>query len=179
MWLVEGLPPPTMVCLRSQRQCMDQAVIVFPLRSATPVAPDEEVLLIRKKRGLGAGLYNGPGGKVEPDESPSDAAVRETREEVRLNIGSLDRRARLEFYFGDEPLFECFAYTTTEFSGEAAETPEADPVWTQRSKIPYDDMWEDDQHWLPHVLDGQSIEGVFEFDAEGDELESWTVEAVS
>ncbi|USZ75295.1 NUDIX domain-containing protein [Halorussus vallis] len=31
---------------------------------------DEEVLLIRKKRGLGEGLYVGPGGKVEDGETP-------------------------------------------------------------------------------------------------------------
>lgn len=155
---------------------MDKAVITFPLRSDTPVAADEEVLLIRKKRGLGAGLYNGPGGKVEPDETPRDAAIRETNEEVRLNVHSLDQRARLEFYFGEEPLFECFAYTTTDFSGDATETPEADPVWTQRSAIPYDEMWEDDKHWLPHVLDGDAVEGRFEFDADGETLESWSIE---
>ncbi len=29
----------------------------------------EEVLLIRKKRGLGAGKINGPGGKIDPGET--------------------------------------------------------------------------------------------------------------
>ena len=37
----------------------------------------EEVLLIHKKTGLGAGKINGPGGKLEPGESPLDAARRE------------------------------------------------------------------------------------------------------
>ena len=31
---------------------------------------DSRVLLIRKKRGLGAGNINGPGGKLDPGETP-------------------------------------------------------------------------------------------------------------
>jgi len=41
-----------------------------------------EVLLIRKKRGLGTGYYNGVGGKVKPGETPEQAAAREMAEEV-------------------------------------------------------------------------------------------------
>ncbi|HYF35152.1 MAG TPA: NUDIX domain-containing protein, partial [Prosthecobacter sp.] len=36
----------------------------------------DEVLLIRKKRGLGAGKINGPGGKIDPGESSIECAVR-------------------------------------------------------------------------------------------------------
>lgn len=32
-----------------------------------------EILLIEKKRGHGAGKVNGPGGKIDPGESPSNA----------------------------------------------------------------------------------------------------------
>jgi 8-oxo-dGTP diphosphatase len=35
-----------------------------------------EVLLIRKKRGLGAGKINGPGGKMDPGETSVQCAVR-------------------------------------------------------------------------------------------------------
>ena len=44
----------------------------------------EEILLIRKLRGIGAGKVNGPGGKIDPGESPLEAAVRETREELHV-----------------------------------------------------------------------------------------------
>ena len=36
---------------------------------------DDQVLLIRKKRGLGAGKFNGPGGRIEPGETPLQAAI--------------------------------------------------------------------------------------------------------
>src|SRR5690606_35719932 len=45
-----------------------------------------EVLLGRKKFGLGEGNLVGPGGKLDPGESPADAAVREVFEEVSISI---------------------------------------------------------------------------------------------
>jgi len=154
---------------------MDEAVICFPIRADLPLAPVDELLLISKKTGLGAGLYNGPGGKVESDESPRTAAIRETREEVGLDVHDPDRRAELEFYFGEDPLFRCHVYVATAFSGSATESREAVPEWRRRDAIPYDEMWEDDRLWLPEVLDGAFVEGVFEFDADGDELLAWDV----
>ena len=47
---------------------------------------DGSVLLIEKKRGLGAGLVNAPGGHIEADETAAEAAVRETSEETGLTV---------------------------------------------------------------------------------------------
>ena len=47
---------------------------------------DGQVLLIRKKRGLGAGKINGPGGKIDPGETPEQCAVRETQEELGITV---------------------------------------------------------------------------------------------
>lgn len=44
------------------------------------------VLLMRKKRGHGAGRINAPGGKLEPGETPLECAIRETREETGLIV---------------------------------------------------------------------------------------------
>ena len=46
--------------------------------------PRGRVLLIRKKRGLGAGKINGPGGKIDPGEDAITAALREAEEELAL-----------------------------------------------------------------------------------------------
>ncbi len=48
-----------------------------------------KVLLGMKKRGFGAGRFNGFGGKVENGESIEEAAKREVVEEVGLNVKSL------------------------------------------------------------------------------------------
>ena len=52
------------------------------LSSLVFILKDNEVLLIRKKTGLGAGKVNAPGGKLEVDESAEAAAIREVMEEV-------------------------------------------------------------------------------------------------
>ena len=37
------------------------------------IVKDGRILLIEKKRGLGAGKINGPGGKIDPGETPQQA----------------------------------------------------------------------------------------------------------
>lgn len=148
----------------------DDAVICYPLRGTLPLAPADELLMIEKRRGLGAGLYNGPGGKVEPGETPMAAAVRETREETGVAVADLDKRGEFDFYFGDGHVFCCHVYVARDVQGDPQDTPEAFPEWRARRDVPYDRMWEDDELWLPHVLDGDTIRGVFYFDADGDEM---------
>ena len=45
---------------------------------------DDKVLLIRKKRGLGAGKINAAGGRLEEDETELEGAVREMQEELLM-----------------------------------------------------------------------------------------------
>src|ERR1035441_3997329 len=44
------------------------------------VMREGQILLIRKKRGLGVGKINGPGGRLEKGETALDSAIRETQE---------------------------------------------------------------------------------------------------
>lgn len=124
----------------------------------------DEVLLIRKKRGIGAGKINAPGGKIEPGESAAEGAVRETEEEVGLRVSHLRQMGELHFQFTDGMALHCSVFHSTEFDGEAIETDEAIPLWTGIAAIPYDEMWEDDIHWLPQMLAGETFRGYFEFD---------------
>ncbi len=48
--------------------------------------------------------------------------------------------------------------------GEPTETEEAVPLWVDIGKIPYDEMWIDDQYWLPHLLVERRYDGRFIFD---------------
>jgi 8-oxo-dGTP diphosphatase len=148
----------------------DDATLCYPLAGGLPVAADDELLMIRKRRGLGADLYNAPGGKVEAGETPAESAVRETREETGVDVGEVEKRGEFDFFFGDDHVFCCHVYVAGDVSGDPEDTPEAFPEWRARSDIPYDEMWEDDELWLPHVLDGDTIRAVFYFDGDGDDL---------
>ena len=137
----------------------DHAVLCF-LRN------ENSILLIRKKVGLGAGKINGPGGRLKPGETPREAAVRETREEVGLLVSDLRRVGELSFIFLDGYSLHCTVFLTNSYSGSLRESPEAAPFWCPVAEIPYREMWEDDSLWLPRVLQGERIRGRFLFEDE-------------
>ena len=124
----------------------------------------DQVLLIRKKRGHGAGKINGPGGKVDQGETPLQAALRETREETGIEV----RHATLmaEFRFVDLIAEQWYGYVfiAEGWHGSLQETDEADPFWCPIAELPFAEMWEDDRFWLPRLLSGERLRGDFLFD---------------
>jgi 8-oxo-dGTP diphosphatase len=126
----------------------------------------EQLLLIRKKRGLGAGKINAPGGRLEPGETALQAAIRETQEEVGVTPRDLEKRGELFFQFADGYSLFCSVFLAHGCDGDLIETDEALPIWTHIDAIPFHEMWTDDAHWLPLVIDGKSFRGWFEFDNE-------------
>ena len=124
------------------------------------------MLLIRKKRGLGAGKINGPGGKIEPGETALESAIREAQEEIGVTPSELEERGLLHFQFTDGYSLRCTVFLARGFTGDPIETDEATPMWFDFDQIPYAEMWEDDQYWLPDVLAGRKFTAWFEFDGD-------------
>ncbi|MCP5842996.1 NUDIX domain-containing protein, partial [Klebsiella pneumoniae] len=58
---------------------------------------DDELLLAMKKRGFGAGKWNGVGGKIEAGETIEDALVRECQEEINVTPLNWQAVAELDF----------------------------------------------------------------------------------
>ncbi|RYD33920.1 MAG: 8-oxo-dGTP diphosphatase, partial [Verrucomicrobiaceae bacterium] len=105
------------------------------------VVKDGQVLLIRKKRGLGAGKINGPGGKVEPGETPLEGALRETEEELGIQPFGVREAGRLGFQFVDGMSLYVHVFHADGCAGEPQETAEAAPLWTPADSIPFEEMW--------------------------------------
>lgn len=124
------------------------------------------MLLIHKKRGLGAGKLNGPGGRIEPGETPAQAAVREVEEELRVTAHDVREAGELLFQFTDGYSIHGYVFTAAACSGTPQETEEAAPVWVDEDEIPYHRMWADDRIWLPLMLSGIRFVGRFLFDGE-------------
>ena len=138
---------------------VDLATLLF-------VIEGDRILLIRKKRGLGAGKINGPGGRLEPGETPLAAAIREVEEEVGVIPTDIRPGGLLSFQFIDGYSIHVHVFSATGFRGELRETDEAKPLWADLSDIPYPEMWSDDVLWLPLLLDGQGFAGRFVFDGD-------------
>jgi 8-oxo-dGTP diphosphatase len=72
----------------------------------------------------------------------------------------------LSFQFADGYSVHCTVFLARDLDGEPVETVEATPQWTPIAQIPYEEMWEDDQYWLPQMLAGERFEAWFEFDGD-------------
>lgn len=130
------------------------------------VVRDGQILLIHKKRGLGAGKVNGPGGRLDPGETPLECAIRETEEELCTTPIASCQLGVLRFQFVDGLSIHGYVFRASTCTHDPQETDEAVPLWTPANEIPFDRMWQDDRYWLPHLLAGIPFEGNFIFDGD-------------
>ena len=137
----------------------DSATLIFVIR-------DGQILLIRKKRGLGAGKVNGPGGRLEPGESPETGVARELLEELGVTATNSCRLGEHRFQFVDGYSIYVHVYRASGVRGTPVETDEAVPMWVDVDAIPFDEMWEDDRLWLPLLLEGKHFSGYWIFDGD-------------
>ena len=135
---------------------VDTATLLFVFR-------EEEVLLIRKRRGLGAGKINAPGGRVEKGETIEQAAVREVIEEVGVTPLAPEYKGENRFQFTDGYSLHIHIFTSTSFSGATKTTDEAIPIWYPTSAFPYEEMWVDDALWIPLMMRNEWFSGRFIF----------------
>lgn len=131
-----------------------------------------KVLLGMKKRGFGAGRWNGFGGKVEPGETIEGAARREIREEAEIEVNNIEKVGRIDFEFaGDPQILEVNIFRAGDFEGEPVEGEEMKPQWFHTDEIPFDQMWPDDKYWFPLFLAGKKFKGKFVFEGQDKILE--------
>lgn len=140
-------------------QAKERAVLTF-------VRDGGQLLVILKKRGLGKGKINGPGGRVEAGETWEQAAIRETREETGITPAGLEAVAELRFQFVDGYSLDVRVFTAATWSGALRACDEADPFWHPETLLPWHQMWADDGLWLLPVLAGAHVRAWFVFDGE-------------
>lgn len=140
-------------------QPQDRATLVFVIR-------DGLVLLIHKKRGLGAGKINAPGGRLLENETPAEGAMREIQEELSVKPHCVRPRGQLSFQFLDGYSIHAYVFDASDYDGVPTESDEAIPLWVPKDHLPYDQMWEDDRLWLPLLLEGRCFTGRFVFNGD-------------
>lgn len=134
------------------------------------------LLLGMKKRGFGAGRWNGFGGKLTEGETIEEAARREMREESGLEAVDLESVGLINFEFSAQggsasggQVLEVHIFRCEKFSGDLVESEEMKPQWFQEKDIPFGEMWPDDIYWVPLFLAGKKFKGRFLF-GEGDSI---------
>ena len=154
---------------------MRQATLCFPIRGDPP----HEILLGFKKVGLGATKYNGFGGKVEAGETVAMAALRELEDEcgVRAALDDLRPVGHLTFFFPAQPAWEqqVHVFLVSTWEGVPAESREMAPAWFAIDDIPFEQMWQDDAHWLPRVLAGECVRACFTFQSDNETIQEFEI----
>jgi len=134
------------------------ATLCFPITS-------EQILLGKKQKRLGAGFWNGFGGRVENNETIVEAVCRESEEECGLlpKREDLEYVARVLFKYREEN-WNVHIFFAREWTGKISESDEmGDLTWFLHKDIPYSEMWPSDREWLPQVLRGEKIKGSVSF----------------
>ena len=141
------------------------------IRATGILIEDGKILLVKQKVNPDR-EWSLPGGKVEVGESLEQALVREIKEETGLTILDPTEMGCIDFYFGEntEPNWVVYIFRVTDFTGELQPNDEGELRWWKIDEIPYDQMWQDDIHWLPRLIDGKKFSGAFWFNEEGTEL---------
>lgn len=142
----------------------------------------DNICIAMKKRGFGVGKWNGVGGKVREGETLEEAAIRELEEEIGIKTESahLNEVGNIKFHFVEKPDWNqhMYIFFVENWSGEPTESEEMSPKWHNKYELPYDDMWVDDIHWLPKVLEGKKIEGEFHFINNGADVQKFEIREI-
>ncbi|MFA7193415.1 MAG: NUDIX domain-containing protein [Candidatus Paceibacterota bacterium] len=145
-----------------------EATVCFLLRENNG---NTEVLLAKKANKIGAGCWNGYGGKPEPQDSDiDDTCVREMYEEsfVQIAKNDIEKVAVIKFINkidnADDFRMRVHFYICRKWQGEAVSTKEMPhPTWFPINNLPTGEMQNADLHFVPLILSGKKVIGEFHY----------------
>ncbi|MFL7793449.1 MAG: NUDIX domain-containing protein [Anaerolineae bacterium] len=153
----------------------EPTVLIYAMRDGKR---DGEVLLMHRKQEPNLGLWIAPGGKLDPGESPYEAARREFAEETGLEALHLQLRGLCTLVpLLKQHLWFIFIFVTTEFQGTLhADCDEGNLAWVSLEEyfttLPKPSA---DEIFAPRILTATDglFQAKFEYDAEVT-LVKWT-----
>lgn len=119
------------------------------------------VCLGMKKRGFAEGMWNGYGGKANPEETEIQAARRELKEESGVSVDeNLLEPSGVIQYTEPRGNWSVHLFVVSDYNGpEPQEMEEMKPQYWPVDHLPWEHMWENDKQWLPQLLEGKVISG--------------------
>src|ERR1700720_4210007 len=113
------------------------------------VDADGRILLAQRPAGKSmAGLWEFPGGKVEPGETPEAALARELEEELGIHAQIDGEITRYEYQYAGRPPILLIFYRVTTFAGEPRNLEFAQILWVAPEQLPDYDFLEGDAGFI-------------------------------
>ncbi len=94
---------------------------------------DEQVICTKYKIG-NVGYIDIPGGKIELDETPKQAAVREFKEETGIDISELEKLGKIIVEYPDR-IYNMEVFIATQYNGFPQEFDENESFWIPINKL--------------------------------------------
>lgn len=80
------------------------------------------------------GLWEFPGGKVEPDELPEQTLVRELQEELAIEITAYNTLFNFAYNYSDKSI-QFFVYRVSEYKGQEQGNENQEILWVDRDAL--------------------------------------------
>ncbi len=139
------------------------------------VVKDGKALFIRRSEKLEnfPGWLMLPGGKQEVDETPTQAAIRETWEETGIKVISPKLKVvATHNHFYRNRVYLVFIFQANEFSGELKESDEGTPIWIPLEEALKDPkLYPDLKRHIRLVLESDTDQVIFTYHKFNKDLE--------
>lgn len=126
---------------------MQREVRVFLFRDK-----NRHVLLGLRRHGAEAGKWSGLGGIIGPSENLKPAAYREVSAQTGVAVHLNKPLGEICFHYAGEEDHLVTVYGTDRARGQPARTSEVTPEWFHVKHIPYGQMLDHYEAWLPFVV---------------------------
>lgn len=150
-----------------------------------------EILMLYRNRNpevdIHSGKWNGLGGKLEPGESPEQAAKREFYEEAKQDLPESAFHCCGVLHFPDFKhskredwtVFVMSVAVPEKWNLKDIQCPEGELHWVPKGELLNRPLWEGDRSFLPWVLEQRPFLGTFWYSPEGQLLKHVLREMVS
>lgn len=105
----------------------------------------------KKENDCNGGKWIGVGGKIEENESPTEALLREVKEETSLVLNNYRLRGIITFVSDIWEGEYMFLYTSDSFDGKICECDEGELHWVEKERVFELPLWEGDRVFLKYL----------------------------